>query len=337
MTAGSDRPLLIWGVNYDHDDAGRLLEDYWLDEWSRVEEDFGEIRALGANCVRVHLQFAKLMASKDSPSPVSLERLARLLRLAEESGLYLDITGLGCYHARDVPRWYDLLDEGERWAAQARFWEAVAEVCKSSPAVLCYDLMNEPILPGDRPESEWLAGEFDGKRFVQRITLDLAGRPPRDVARAWLDRLVSAIRGHDARHLITVGVIPWLLTFPGATPLFYTPEVAARLDFVSLHVYPRSGQLEETLAALKAYDIGKPILIEELFPLACSMEEVEEFIDRSRPRVAGWMSFYWGKTAAQYAEEAEAGAEDRRLRSAVLRAWLERFRAKSFELLGGSH
>ena len=36
----------MWGVNYDHDDAGRLLEDYWADEWPTVVEDFREIKAL---------------------------------------------------------------------------------------------------------------------------------------------------------------------------------------------------------------------------------------------------------------------------------------------------
>ncbi len=29
-----------WGFNYDHDETGRLLEDYWDAEWPKVEEDF---------------------------------------------------------------------------------------------------------------------------------------------------------------------------------------------------------------------------------------------------------------------------------------------------------
>src|SRR5215831_6115908 len=27
-----------WGFNYDHDEIGRLLEDYWSKEWAKVEE-----------------------------------------------------------------------------------------------------------------------------------------------------------------------------------------------------------------------------------------------------------------------------------------------------------
>ena len=49
--------------------------------------------------------------------------------VAERTGLYLDLTGLGCYHKQDVPAWYDQLSEPERWAVQARFWAAIARTC----------------------------------------------------------------------------------------------------------------------------------------------------------------------------------------------------------------
>src|SRR5689334_11187447 len=44
-----------WGFNYDRDDSGRLIEDYWEKEWSTVTNDFAEMKALGANTVRIHL------------------------------------------------------------------------------------------------------------------------------------------------------------------------------------------------------------------------------------------------------------------------------------------
>ena len=208
--AESGAAFRIWGVNYDHNASGQLLEDYWNKQWPAVEEDFQEIKALGANVVRVHLQIATFMRSQDTVEPDAVLQLGRLVKLAEETELYLDITGLGCYHKQDVPEWYDELDESSRWDTQARFWETVAETCAKSPAVFCYDLMNEPILPGARKvESEWLTGELGGKHFVQRVSLDLAGRSRSEVAKAWIEHLVSAIRSKDQRHLITVGVIPW--------------------------------------------------------------------------------------------------------------------------------
>src|SRR4051812_18617465 len=52
----SGKRFVVWGFNYDRDDDGRLLEDYWEKEWGTVVEDFQEMKALGANVVRVHLQ-----------------------------------------------------------------------------------------------------------------------------------------------------------------------------------------------------------------------------------------------------------------------------------------
>ena len=229
VLAGSGEKFLAWGVNYDHDDSGRLLEDYWRTEWPTVAEDFKEVKALGANVVRIHLQTAKFMRTPAEPNEASLRQLARLVRLAEQTGLYLDVTGLGCYHKKDVPDWYDAMDETSRWGVQTRFWEAVAKTCAASPAVFCYDLMNEPILPGgDKKETEWLTGELGGKYFVQRITLDLAGRTREQVAKLWVDKLAAAIRKHDERHMITVGVIPWAMVWPTAKPLFYAKDVSEK-------------------------------------------------------------------------------------------------------------
>ena len=324
--AESGGRFVAWGVNYDHDDAGRLLEDYWHDEWATVVEDFAEIKDLGANVVRIHLQVAKFMDGPKEPNEAALDRLVRLLELAEQNGLYLDITGLGCYHKPDVPAWYDALSEAERWNVQAWFWEAVARTCGDSPAVFCYDLMNEPILPGaDKVETDWLTGELGGKYFVQRIALDLAGRTREQVAKAWVDKLVAAIRQHDTQHMVTVGVIPWVQVFPQAKPLFYLKEVSKNLDFASVHFYPKKGEVDKALTALAAYDIGKPLVIEEMFPLSCSLEELDAFIDGSRKIADGYLSFYWGKTIAQYAQQDD-------LTAAIIRTWLRYFRAKGQDI-----
>ncbi len=121
----SGKPFVPWGFNYDHDDAGRLLEDYWESEWAMVEDHFAQMNKLGANVVRIHLQLGKFMDGPNAPNVPALDRLARLVDLAEKERLYLDLTGLGCYHKKDVPAWYDELSEQDRWSVQARFWQAV--------------------------------------------------------------------------------------------------------------------------------------------------------------------------------------------------------------------
>lgn len=117
---GSER-FVVWGVNYDHDHSGRLLDEYWNHEWETVAEDFQEIKTLGANCVRIHLQLGMFLDAPNRPNDTALKQLAKLIQLAEDTGLYLDLTGLACYHKNNIPAWYDALSEDERWNAQATF------------------------------------------------------------------------------------------------------------------------------------------------------------------------------------------------------------------------
>src|SRR4051812_24034369 len=57
----SRQAFTVWGFNYDRTDAGGLLEDWWDAHWRDLEGDFGEMRQLGGNVARVHLQFGKFM------------------------------------------------------------------------------------------------------------------------------------------------------------------------------------------------------------------------------------------------------------------------------------
>lgn len=319
----SQRVFRPWGFNYDHDERGRLLEDYWEKEWDKVEQDFAEMRALGANCVRLHLQFGKFMERADQPNQAALRQLERLLRLAERHQLYLNLTGLACYHKKDVPPWYDALDEAGRWAAQSCFWTAVAERAASSPAVFCYDLMNEPVVPaGKRQRGDWLSPPFGDKHFVQFITLDQGPRARPDIARAWVHQLVQAIRRVDRRHLITVGLVDWSLDRPGLTSGFVPQKIVAELDFIAVHLYPRKGKLDQAEETLRGFAVGKPLVVEESFPLWCSAEELERFVEKFEPLVAGWFFFYWGRTVEELSQDKDLG-------SALLRDWLERFRQRA--------
>ena len=320
-TAG--RAFTPFGFNYDHDRDGQRIEDYWHDHWDTVIEDFKEMKALGANVVRVHLQFARFMDAPDKPNEKNLAQLARLLKLAEQTKLYLDVTGLGCYHKQDVPAWYDAMDEKDRWQAQANFWEAVARVCKDSPAVFCYDLMNEPVSPGGNKKSDdWLGPGFGGKHFVQRISLDRAGRDRVEIARAWIKQLVAAIRKHDKSHMITVGLVPWSLDKPGLTSGFVPSKIADDLDFIAMHLYPEAGKLDEAMETLKGFDVGKPIVVEEVFVLKCSAAELSKFMDDAEGIAAGWIGFYWGATIEELKEE-------KTLVAAITRSWLELFEEKA--------
>ena len=325
----SGRKFVPWGFNYDHDGPGRLIEDYWDDEWPMIVEDFQEMKELGATVIRIHLQFGKFMVSPDKPNQHSLQQLARLVTLAEHTGLYLDLTGLGCYHKQDVPPWYDKLDEEHRWAAQAAFWEAVAKTCANSPAIFCYDLMNEPVIGGAKKRDDWLAGAFAGKHFVQFIVLETKGRPRHEIARQWTTQLVAAVRKHDRKHLVTVGLVPWSLDRPGMTSGFVPDKIADQLDFIAMHIYPEKGKVTEAMETLEGFAaVGKPVVIEETFPLKCSQDEMSRFLDESKSVAAGWISFYWGKTSGECRKGGTIG-------DAIMANWLEAFQEKMGSIVNG--
>jgi hypothetical protein len=66
---------------------------------------------------------------------------------------------------------------------------------------------------------------------------------------------------------------------------------------VCVHLYPRTGKLEEDLATLAGFAAaGKPVVIEETFPLFASAEEFSKFLAASSKDASGWMGFYWGQT-----------------------------------------
>jgi hypothetical protein len=316
----SGRRFTPWGFNYDHDERGRLLEDYWDSEWEKVEKDFLQMRKLGANVVRIHLQLGRFMEKPDKPNARSLDRLAKLLALAERERLYLDLTGLGCYHKKDVPAWYDNLSERDRWEVQARFWEVVAGRCAKSPAVFCYDLMNEPVVAGGRrKDGDWLPAPFAGKHFVQFINLDQGKRERPDIARAWIGQLRSAIRKHDRRGLVTVGLVDWSLDRKGHLTSGFVPEkIVDELDFLCVHIYPEKGKVDEALKTLAGFALGKPVVVEETFPLRCSIKELADFIDRSKKYAAGWIGFYWGKPPEEL-------RKSRTIADAITQRWLEWF------------
>jgi len=107
--------------------------------------------------------------------------------------------------------------------------------------------------------------------------------------------------------------------------------VARQLDFVSVHFYPDHGKVDAALRALQVYAIGKPLVVAEMFPLRCSPDELDEFIDRSRGFADGWLSFYWGESADDYERN------DKSVGGAITAQWIRRFAQKSSAMRADWH
>lgn len=306
---GGGATFPVFGFNY----ASESLTEDWDREtaWVTFADDIDEMVGYGANTVRVHLQFADLMDSPQLPNIGALGRLGRLIRLAEEKRVYLTITGLGSYRNTD-PAWYTDLDERGRWAAHERFWRAIALVARESPAVLSYNLMNEPVA-GVSTGQGWLPGDgFGGFYFVQNITLTPGTRSADEIFEAWTGQLTTAIRSLDPDTPITVGFLP----------LGPFEQFGENLDYLSTHMYPATGEIEARADYFRARTGGKPVVIEEVFSLASSAEDTNRFLDLVAPVSAGEISHYDGRTQA----ELDAGTD---IGSALSGAWLRTFSARA--------
>jgi hypothetical protein len=294
----SGEPFTPWGFNYDHDERGRLLEDYWTSEWEKVARDFREMRQMGATVVRIHLQFSRFMMSAEEANPEALAQLRRLLQLSQDLGLRLDLTGLCSYRKSDVPAWYGGAAEKDRWAMQSRFWESVSEAAAGSPAVFSYNLMNEPVSPSG-PSPEYLGGLLGGYAYVEVLTKDPGNRSREEVSREWLETMARSIRKHDPGRLITVGLF-FIFEVPGGLSLGSDPKrIAEPLDFLAVHVYPKEKNVSTQEKLLATLAVGKPVVIEETFPLNCSMETFGRFLKGTKSGASGWLGFYWGKPLSE--------------------------------------
>jgi hypothetical protein len=311
ILADSKKPFVPWGHNYGVSEPGGNGKI----DWPRVSRDFDDFRKMRANVARVHLQVPHFMDGPDKPNPHALAELSQLLRLAGRKGVCLDVTGLASYHIQHRAAWYDALGDKDRWAAQARFWEAVAETCASSPAVFCYDLINEPVAGGQRKDT-WYGGRMGDYEFVQHLSLDQGDRPQAETAKEWTRIMVAAIRKHDRVHPITIGMLPaWGL------PL---QAVAPELDFIAVHIYPGAGKVSEALANLKQFDIGKPVMVEETFPLSCGVGDERDFLLQSRGIAAGWIGQYPNETPGQLLALRRSGRIT--AGQAAYLSWIELFR-----------
>ena len=280
-----------WGFNYglgprypilsyfDHPTQRRLR---------RVVADMREARSLGANTLRVYLELKAFMSRPEKPRRRALAALAALLDEAERLHVYLDLTGNLVWRA--PPAWYDALPERARWSVQARFWRAVARTAQDSPAVLVYELTSEPVI---HDAEGWYCGAMDGYTFVQRIVRQTSGRDPSGLARRWIRLLTRAIRAHDRRHLVGIGLLP----FGGP---FGPANVADLLDVLLVHEYPEEGREGDAIARVRDFAArGKPVILGETAPLLTTHERWSSFLTGSRGAVDGHLFFYDGRTSHQ--------------------------------------
>ena len=225
-------------------------------------EDARYIRSLGINFIRVPVNHHLFWDDEaDRPNPYGFEQLARLADICTASGLYF-LPDLHTVPGGQNPDWHSECGTGvpQFWSfgclrkRAVRILSDIAALLANCPALLGYDLLNEPVLPHGQAS---LLNDFY-----------------RDA--------VAAIRRHDPDHIVFLEGDRFSMDFSAITPIddaqwayafhFY-PGVwdAALLDAAMPDAQRKAAfdaALAEILASMGSY--GGPLLCGEMgYELSC--------------------------------------------------------------------
>ena len=204
----------IKGINYYPQDTpwDMFGEDF---NEKIINQDFNIIQKAGLNTIRVFIPYEDF--GKSEVKAEKLEKLSTVLNLAVKNNLKVIITLFDFYGD------YQVLD----WTLNNKHATKIINHCKEHPALLAWDLKNEP-------------------------NLDFESRGKENVL-AWLKQMIYHVKSIDRTHPVTIG---WSNT-KSAT---YLKDM---LDFVSFHYYEDLQQLEKAYQQLEKDIPNKKIVLGE--------------------------------------------------------------------------
>lgn len=204
----------VAGVNYYP--QATPWDAFWANyDAEVVAADLATVRALGLNTVRVFVPFEPFGAAEVKPE--FLERLSDLLDQADAQHVKVIVTLF------DFRTDYSLV----LWPQADRHLETLLTRFANHPAILAWDLKNEP-------DRDYASAE-------------------QDLVDAWLLHCAGLAREYDPHHLLTIG---WFS--PEAAQAF--PEA---LDIISFHYYAPVSELPNRYLALRRAVPERPILVGE--------------------------------------------------------------------------
>lgn len=168
--------------------AQELMELYqknWITEW-----DLQNIASMGCNVIRVPFWYRNFMRdsngkwiSKNPDENPGFQTLDWVIETAKKNGLYVVLDMHGCPGGQGKNQTtgsaeMDLYKDADCQQAAEDLWVAIAQRYKDEPAVMGYDLMNEP----EKPDHD---ADVDS-----------------DLRNILYDRFYQAIRQVDEKHII---------------------------------------------------------------------------------------------------------------------------------------
>ena len=180
-----------------------------------INKDFNTIQSMGLNTIRIFIGYEDF--GKNKVDQKKLDALKKLLDAAEHNHLDVMVTLFDFYGAYDV----------SNWTLTHRHAETIVKAIKNHPALLAWDLKNEP-------------------------DLDFKTRG-RSTVIPWLEQMIEQIKKWDQNHPITIG---W--SSPEAAV-----ELADKVDFVSYHYYRKASDFKNAHEVLTSKVPNKPKVLQE--------------------------------------------------------------------------
>ncbi|NNF73673.1 MAG: cellulase family glycosylhydrolase [Flavobacteriaceae bacterium] len=180
-----------------------------------ISADFDIIKNAGLNTIRVFIQYEDF--GKAEINDIKMERLQRLLDKATEKNLKVILTLFDFYGD------YSVLD----WTRTLKHAEGIVEALKDHPAILAWDIKNEP-------------------------DLDFESRGKDNVIN-WLKIIIKKINDLDPSKPITIGWANYK----------HANNLSDVLDFISFHYYGDIEKLPEIYSDMKQEHPNKAVLLEE--------------------------------------------------------------------------
>ncbi|GHE69173.1 hypothetical protein GCM10018785_42180 [Streptomyces longispororuber] len=289
-----------------------------------TERHFKDLRAQGFNFARLLVFWDDLEPRRGHYSTSYLRKIRRVLDWAHRHGIHVvldahqDVFGPAFGH-RGIPRWATrtdglpftphpddwfaeyfepavqrafthLYEDKDLRAAQARMWRLLADRFGGHPAVLGYDLINEPM--GELRPGEDLA---TAARRIEATQLTPLYR-----------RLAEAVRSRDRSTWLFVEPTPivgeGVPTGLGRVddervvyaPHFYNTAMEAGADYD-----PAAGWIEAYERAVTAYPrrYGLPVVVGEWGPLNSGLPNMPRFYDDALASLnrysSGWAGYVW--------------------------------------------
>ncbi|MEO9661611.1 MAG: cellulase family glycosylhydrolase [Maribacter dokdonensis] len=204
----------IKGINYYPKDSpwdtfGKKFND------TIIEQDFKIIQDMGLNTIRIFIQYEDF--GKNKVDHKKLQLLKTLLDSAEAHNLDVLITLFDFYGDYDV----------SNWTLTHRHAQQIVNAVKDHPAVLGWDIKNEPDL------------DFESRGRLRVLN--------------WLEQMIANIKKWDKKHPVTIG---WSTPEAGI-------ELADKVDFVSFHYYKDIEDFKTAYDTLNSAVPNKPKLLQE--------------------------------------------------------------------------